>query len=379
MSAIEFPAPQSGSTLAICGFDERRNSANGARYGTALANLGDLDSDGCDELAVSDTKDQVGNNVGQGSVRVLWGYDANQQVSTTPVWNDINTILAANSCNNCHSYSHASLVSQGSGQVSMNLVEPGDLSNSYLLHKLNDTHLAQGGSGVQMPQNGIPLSAAEISTIEEWILAGAPETIGTAGCPGQPEVIRLTQSGASGFTGANMLGGHDFDGDGVNDILLGEPDHAVGTTVYGGITFLSGADISALPRDVISGDFSSQSATASMQSLLGTLIYNPSVPDTRFGESLALVQDASGTRVAVGAPQAMDGAGAVYLMRLVNGDWNVEMIFVGEQLSLNANFGSALASGTVNGEPALAIGASLSEGIGVDNGAVFTWTQNGGL
>jgi hypothetical protein len=70
---------------------------------------------------------------------------------------------------------YADLVGAPSIDVpAMNLVEPGDPSQSYLFLKLEDTHLAAGGSGVKMPI-GAPLSDGEIATIEAWIVAGAPE------------------------------------------------------------------------------------------------------------------------------------------------------------------------------------------------------------
>ena len=55
----------------------------------------------------------------------------------------------------------------------MNRVEPGDPANSYLWHKLVDTHLGVGGSGTQMPKLAPQLSQIKLDTIEQWILDGA--------------------------------------------------------------------------------------------------------------------------------------------------------------------------------------------------------------
>ncbi|MEZ4380915.1 MAG: hypothetical protein R3A79_06180 [Nannocystaceae bacterium] len=55
----------------------------------------------------------------------------------------------------------------------MDLIEPSDPANSYLLHKLKGTQADVGGAGVQMPTGGA-LDAAEIQRIEDWIAAGAP-------------------------------------------------------------------------------------------------------------------------------------------------------------------------------------------------------------
>ena len=56
---------------------------------------------------------------------------------------------------------------------SMNRVTPDQPDNSYLVHKVQGTHLAAGGSGSRMPLNRSPLSQSDIDLIREWIQAGA--------------------------------------------------------------------------------------------------------------------------------------------------------------------------------------------------------------
>ncbi len=53
-------------------------------------------------------------------------------------------------------------------------VKAGAPDQSYLLAKLNGTQVAAGGSGAQMPYGAAPLSASNISLIQQWIAAGAP-------------------------------------------------------------------------------------------------------------------------------------------------------------------------------------------------------------
>lgn len=53
-------------------------------------------------------------------------------------------------------------------------VKAGAPDQSYLLAKLNGTQVAAGGSGVQMPYGGTPLSQVQISLIQQWIAEGAP-------------------------------------------------------------------------------------------------------------------------------------------------------------------------------------------------------------
>lgn len=67
-----------------------------------------------------------------------------------------------------------SLVGTPSTEVpALDRVAPGLPDDSYLWHKLNDTHLAVGGSGNPMPAPAGGLAAGSLATIEAWILDGA--------------------------------------------------------------------------------------------------------------------------------------------------------------------------------------------------------------
>jgi hypothetical protein len=57
--------------------------------------------------------------------------------------------------------------------LSMNRVTPNQPDNSYLVHKVQDTHMAAGGSGSRMPEGQPPLSQSDIDLIRAWIQAGA--------------------------------------------------------------------------------------------------------------------------------------------------------------------------------------------------------------
>ncbi len=57
----------------------------------------------------------------------------------------------------------------------MSRVTPNQPDNSYLVHKVQGTHLdvGVGGSGSRMPLNRSPLSQSDIDLIRAWIQAGA--------------------------------------------------------------------------------------------------------------------------------------------------------------------------------------------------------------
>jgi hypothetical protein len=64
------------------------------------------------------------------------------------------------------------LIDVPSAQVpAMSLVACGDRAESYLWHKLVNTHLAAGGSGMVMPP-GQPLESSELGLVQDWIEGG---------------------------------------------------------------------------------------------------------------------------------------------------------------------------------------------------------------
>jgi hypothetical protein len=55
----------------------------------------------------------------------------------------------------------------------MDRVEPGEPDQSYLVHKIEDTHLDVGGMGFAMPNFSDLLSEEEIDLVRAWIEEGA--------------------------------------------------------------------------------------------------------------------------------------------------------------------------------------------------------------
>ncbi|MBK7828662.1 hypothetical protein [Nannocystis sp.] len=71
---------------------------------------------------------------------------------------------------------YAVLINQPSTVTGLDYVEPGDSATSYLFHKVSGTAAEVGGYGDAMPPPpDMPLSAAKIATIKEWIDTGALE------------------------------------------------------------------------------------------------------------------------------------------------------------------------------------------------------------
>lgn len=70
---------------------------------------------------------------------------------------------------------YASLVNVPSTESALKRVEPGAPEKSYLMHKLDGSHLDAGGSGERMPFGQPPLDDAVRERFRSWIAAGATE------------------------------------------------------------------------------------------------------------------------------------------------------------------------------------------------------------
>lgn len=70
---------------------------------------------------------------------------------------------------------HSNTVNIPSNESGLDRIEPGQPNQSYLVHKIQGTQGTVGGSGVQMPFGGPPLSQANIDIIRAWIADGAQD------------------------------------------------------------------------------------------------------------------------------------------------------------------------------------------------------------
>jgi hypothetical protein len=103
-----------------------------------------------------------------------------------PIWDGVGTGTTA--CTACHSggspsagldlssgNSYGEIFNVPSGQAAgMDLIEPGNPAQSYLLHKLDNTHIGVGGSGSRMPLGGAAINAASRTELQNWVTSGAP-------------------------------------------------------------------------------------------------------------------------------------------------------------------------------------------------------------
>lgn len=155
----------------------------------------DKDGDGFDATANggSDCNDHAAN-VYLGAPELLddnVNNDCDALGITGWTFNKFYTDIIDPKCNSCHdstppsqgplnmssrATAYANLVNVAASQPNaMDRIEPSDPDNSYLLHKIKNTHSSvPGGKGDRMPPSGSALTQLQINEIRAWIERGAP-------------------------------------------------------------------------------------------------------------------------------------------------------------------------------------------------------------
>lgn len=183
-------APVAGATAAVrapgsaTDVMTRTTNASGS-YSFARVAEGDWDV----SLTVAPGTQVEGSNPLR--VTVTDGGTTSANFSTSPVTTtvsfatDVMGVFNA-SCNNCHTaggppaqlnldpgVAYANIVNVPATELgSMDRIEPGDPDDSYLINKLQNTHVSVGGSGSVMPPSGA-LPQAQINLMRTWVSEGA--------------------------------------------------------------------------------------------------------------------------------------------------------------------------------------------------------------
>lgn len=137
----------------------------------------------CDDTSASISPDET-TDEGDGIDNDCDG-SIDENVVFTTTYADVQAIFDGSCTRACHGApvptgdlrlsgdSWPNIVNAPSSQAPLDIVEPFSTTDSYLWHKLQDTQTSVGGSGSMMPKTG-RISDADLSTIEAWILDGAP-------------------------------------------------------------------------------------------------------------------------------------------------------------------------------------------------------------
>lgn len=108
--------------------------------------------------------------------------DSDVPTPVEPTWDGGVASMLETRCGPCHTgYDFGDLaVTDPSdlidvpSSVGMPLVSPGSTADSYIWHKVHDTHLSVGGTGDRMPLDVAPLTPDEMQLLADWITDGAP-------------------------------------------------------------------------------------------------------------------------------------------------------------------------------------------------------------
>lgn len=213
-----------------------------------------------------------------------------------------------------------------------------------------------------------------------------------SGCSSSEVKVTSLYSQISGsYAGQSVDGGGDFDGDGIPDGVVGGWNAKASGSTVGRVWVLPGSYLNTLPKQALITD-----ATAPTGKRLPTVVettwssFYPNTgrwsitgdtADSRFGIAVAFVDDPlvnGRSALAIGAPFG-DGGGQVLggsagIWRFDTDEQAFEAtpwgIVAGEASPLG-ELGGQLWSSSLDGVPALLIGAARSDAIGLDQGAGY--------
>ena len=320
------------------------NMLDEARFGQSLANLGDLDGDGIEDLAVGAHLDSTVGGA-RGAVHILF-MNADQTVkSETKLTSGRNGAPNLNDAD-FFGFSVANIGDfDNDGIVDLAVGAPGD-----------DTVSTDGGAFYVMTLN-------RDGTVKGFV----------------KNLVNTAQ--VSDFVGASLASLGDLDGDGVRDLAVGVP----------------GSNFAGTDRGVVLVAF--LNANGTVKTLMGLGSGTGGAPNLndgdQFGNELAFLgtagTDADGNtlfELAVGAPRDNTGGvgrGAVYILTLKRDGFVLPDFSVKLASGMNGvpvlgdgvQFGVGLANfGFVGGNKVLAVGADGDSVAGPNRGAVYLLTLN---
>jgi hypothetical protein len=360
-------------------------SANaGDRFGTALADVGDVTGDGVHDFLVGQPGYDHGTVQNSGAVRLVHG-SVHSIVSLVhaSAAGGLGSAIAACGDVNSNGFADVAIaapfVSTAKGEVrivdGLALTQPTNVGNVTLAAFVGDTLDFLGSSiasGADFNGDGI----AEI-------VAGAPghDSTGAADAgqvvvfdPIQGFSIRIDSFVAGEAFGASVAVGDDHDGDGVADIIVGAPNSSNGSAFeVGRVVVLSGARVGAQtpPYEILS--FAYGSVTPPIN-------HADPQPNFHFGAAVHAGDDLTGDgvgEIVVGAPgyftaSIPSGWSFRGLVRVFSGATGVQLASITGSSTdrLGDSLGGALDDLDGDGLDEFVLAGSLSDAGGADSGVV---------
>ncbi len=198
-------------------------------------------------------------------------------------------------------------------------------------------------------------------------------------------VLLLATGKANDRAGAALAGGHDLDGDGVGDLVVGAPDYRLGSLRPGAVYWISGAHIrllepmavtvadGQLPADQVAQPYSELDVDP-------LLVVGDTDETANFGRSVSFVPGGAsgGVLVAVGAYGSDFGgvgkSGGVQIFEPFQ--TRPVATFGGETHRTNGLLGLSVTAGALGGKPVVVVGGVRASPVNVtdriDDGAAYT-------
>jgi hypothetical protein len=254
-----------------------------------------------------------------------------------------------------------------------------------------------GRSGAQLGFSLAPLGRIDDDTCDDFAV-GAPQHSQGAGTQGQvrvifgwgagcgastPRQVALAPGVASARSGASLDGGADVDGGGKPDLIIGGDNFIARGNAVGAVWLVTGEYIAGLPRESVPDE--SEPATLQPMAEANKLANQRLEGDTAaglFGAAVALIPGGAGggqPAIAVGATLSdiagvtQSGGALIFRFDRASGrlDTNPIASFAGEPDRPAARMGEYL-SGAKSGDNAvLLVGGYRSSAVSTDNGAAF--------
>ena len=218
-----------------------------------------------------------------------------------------------------------------------------------------------------------------------WVVRGW----GGLDCPSAPEVAVLASHIRRAHLGSVLYAGGDYDGDGLNDVVVGNPDFVTEGLPSGGLWLVPGVHLASLPTEPLGLErpqtfhpLVMPGASPLLLRAIGT------TGDGQFGRDVAAVPHADGgarDALLVGIPfgkagGSLQSGGALVLeVKGVFGDDDYGFdpvpvaLFGGESSRSGSQFGAAVGGGLLDGQPWVVIGGPEASAVTMDNGAIASF------